>query len=132
MKKNILPIAVFGLALVVFALSVFATPTIVVGTGATVNNATTAYTAVLSFTYNPALQQYTVVHGSLSQTTDIKIWIRSTLDNVNFVTNGLWYPSNTNAATEIIYAGAYAVTNYTGVVVGTTNNQTGMFISYGQ
>jgi hypothetical protein len=68
----------------------------------------------------------------LGATTDIQIKIYGGVNGTNnAVQVGLWYPSQTNAATEVIYAGALSVTNQTFVSITTTNSQQ-VYIGYGQ
>ena len=131
-KKNFL-CALFVVSMLAGALClVYATPTIIAGAPATVNNTTFTTAVVTAFQYNPALQQYSITHCSLQQTTDIAIKIYAGVNGTNNPTQvGVWYPSYTNATTEYIYSGAMLVTNYTFASITTTNSQQ-LYIGYGQ
>ena len=132
-KRTILPVVAVALMLVAFIFLAHATPTIIAGAPAVVNNTTSNFPASPALAYNPADQQWSVTHGALQQTTDISIKFFATLQNsTNSATQVYWwYPSTTNAATEIIYAGTFTLTNYTYPQVITTNSQS-MYISHGQ
>ena len=113
------------------ALPAISAPVIIAGSPATVNNTTSNFLATAAFAYNPTLQQFSVTHGGLANTNDIKLNIQATLDSANYVTVGSWSPAFTNAGTEIIYQGVYSVTNLVRCQVVTTNSQT-IYISYGK
>jgi hypothetical protein len=121
------------LAIFAIVLAVRATPTIIGGSPLTVNNFATNTAIVSAFQFNPSLQQYSITHSSLQQTTDIKLVFNIAIQNSTnpAVAIGTWYPTTTNAATEVIYAGSLFATNYTFATITTTNSQ-GVYISYGQ
>ena len=131
MKKLLLPLAIF-FVLIACIFIARATPTIIAGSPVTVSSATYTSAVVTAFSYNPSLQQYSITHNALGNTTDIALKIYVSLNSTNnpvFV--GTWYPSSTNAATEYAYAGSFFATNYTFVSVTTTNSQQ-IYIGYGQ
>lgn len=102
-----------------------ATPTLMIGSLATIYSAApTNSSSTAALQYNPALQQFAVSHGALTSTNEFYLAIQSSADNVNFTTNGYWFPSNTNAATEIVSANTFFVTNYVRVTCTTTGTIT--------
>lgn len=132
MKKIICP----AIAICLFIGAFFvarATPTIIAGSPITVNNVSYTSAVVNAYSYNPAFQQLAVTHGALQQTTDIAIKVYLNLvQNSNAPTFiGTWYPANTNATTEYIYAGSFFGTNYAFCSITTTNSQQ-LYIGYGQ
>lgn len=131
--KKFLASALLLIAVLV-ALVAHTSPVIVAGDPLTVNDTTATNTIALAFSFNPLLSQYTVQHGALASTNDIQvdIYANVTSNVVNAVKVGTWHPSNTNAATETIYANQFALTNYTFTTITTTNNQTGLYMTYGQ
>ena len=133
MKKTFIAILV---VLAVFVSAYYlsnATPVVVAGLPATVNNTTTNFPATAALAYNPADNQWTITHSSLQQTTDICIKFFGTLQATTNNATQLytWYPTTTNAATEIVYSGTITLTNYTYPQVITTNSQQ-VYISHGQ
>ena len=110
------------LAFLLCAAVIQAAPVLIIGSLVTVNN-TTAYSSTnASFSYNPTLQQFTISHGALTATNALVLNIQSSVDQTNFVSSYVWYPTTTNAATEYIYAGSVPVTNYFRVQCTTTNS----------
>jgi phage baseplate assembly protein gpV len=130
--RKLIAAALIGTAVFAAALLVRATPTIVAGSPAAVNNTTSNFPPTAAFTYNQAIQQWTITHSSLQQTTDISIKIMATLQNStnNAVQIGTWYPSNTNAVTETIPASVFSPTNYVYPQISTTNSQS-FYMTYG-
>jgi hypothetical protein len=120
------------LAIALGVVAIHAAPVIVAGSPLTVNG-TTTNAITYAFSYNPTLQQYTVQHGALTNTSDIvvKFYANVTSNIVNAVQIGNWSPNTTNAATEIIPANVYTVTNYSFTSITTVNSQN-LFMSYGQ
>lgn len=134
MKKNLLLVGLGAVALLIAILVTHAAPTIVAGAPAVVNNTSSNFPAIGAFQYNPALQQWSITHGSLNYTTDMKVNIFLVLPGTGGAASNLiytWYPANTNATTEYIYAGSILATNNTFPQVVTTNSQS-FYIGYGQ
>jgi hypothetical protein len=131
MKKLILSAGLFVAILCVALLA--KAGVIVAGSPLVVNNTTTTNSIVYAFSYNPTLNQYSVQHGVLTATNDIaiKIYVNVTSNIVNAVQVGTWYPNTLAAATEIIPANLFVVTNYTFTSVTTTNSQS-IYMTYGQ
>lgn len=72
--------------------------------------------------YNPTLQQFTISHGALTSTNEMQVNIYgNTTGTTNGSLIGVWYPSYTNATTEIIPANTFALTNYVWLQVSGTN-----------
>lgn len=106
-------------------MSVFAanaTPVMIFGSLVTVNNTTSNSPATSALAYNPALNQFTITHGSLTATSALQVNFQATLDQTNYVTVGTWYPQYTNATTETVNANQYFITNYVRGQAITTNS----------
>jgi hypothetical protein len=117
--KRIYFLLCLGVALCIPA---FATPVPLVYV--TINNATNTVASMQAFLYNPQLQNATITHGALTSTNELKIDIYSVYQGATTngrVYVGTWYPSNTNAATEIVNGNSYTITNFLSLDIGTTN-----------
>ena len=116
--KKLLLIAVLALA----SFAAQAVPVLIFGSLVTVNNSTTNSPPTAALAYNPALNQFTITHGSLTATSACQVNFQVTLDQTNYVTVGTWYPQYTNATTEIVNANQYFITNYVRGQCVTTNS----------
>ena len=102
--------------------TVKAAPVMLIGSLVTVNNATSNSPPTSALSYNPSLNQFTITHGTLTATNALLLNFQCTLDQTNYVTVGTWYPTTTNAATEIVNANQYSITNYVRAQAVTTNS----------
>ncbi len=133
MKKNLFLVGLGAIALLIAILVTHATPTIVAGSPAVVNNTSSNFPAITAFQYNPALQQWSLTHNSLNATSDIKVNIFLTLPGSGGAGSNLvyvWYMASTNATTEYLYQGAILATNSVFPQVVTTNSQS-FYMGYG-
>lgn len=99
-----------------------ATPTSLVSV--TVSNTTVTVASMLAFPYNPTTQNGVITHGPLTATNALSIPIYAVLQGANTngrVLIGTWYPSTTNAATEVISGSNFPLTNYLSFDITTTN-----------
>jgi len=124
MKQFLLSLAV----VVAVAVVAHSTPVLVGGSALVVNNTSANCSSAVAFSSAPQLMPFTVTHNGLASTNDIKINVSNTVDNVNFTYAYTWYPTFTNAGTEVISSAP--VTNYCRATVITTNSQS-MVINYG-
>jgi hypothetical protein len=128
MKLKTFLIAVVAISLATITPTLYATPTLIAGTLATVNtNLFSTTNAVLN--YSPASQTITVTHGALTSTNAGWVSFQPTLDGVNFINatnpttgNSIWYPSFTNACTETIPPGYFSFNPGFRLVTGSTNS----------
>ena len=111
--------------------SAMATPTLIVGSLVAVNNTTSNSVYTTALNYSPQLQQWSVTHTALPNTNAFYLTFRVSLDQTNAVAVGTWYPSNTNACTEIVPANQFNITNYVQISC-TTTSSVSYSASYGQ
>ena len=116
--KKLCFLSAFLLSLVVAQ----ATPTSLVSV--TVSNTTLTVPSMRAFAYNPATQDGVLYHGALTSTNELAIPIYAALQGATTngrVLIGTWYPSTTNAATEVISGSSFPLTNYLSFDITTTN-----------
>jgi hypothetical protein len=100
----------------------------------TISNATVTVPSMPAFPSNPTLQNGSITHGALTSTNELSIPIYLVYQGATTngrVLIGTWYPSNTNAATEIINGAQFGFTNFLSFDI-TTTNAVSLSGSYGQ
>src|ERR1017187_9392229 len=102
MKKLILPILIFTIALIFTLADAAPTPIVT----AIINNVTNTISPnILATPYTQPLQTASISHGILTSTNEMPVTVFATYNSTGtngWVLLGTWYPSTTAAATETI------------------------------